>query len=63
MEGRGSQRPALEADLAKVLRGQIFILQKKLLVHRARYVRQQSHPLLVFHDDRHLTLAAGVFGF
>jgi hypothetical protein len=34
-----------------VLCGQIFILQQKLLVHRARHVRQQPHPLLVPHAD------------
>ena len=45
-QSRGQLRPQ-----NTVLRGQIFILQQKLLVHRAGHVRQQSHPLLVPHAD------------
>jgi hypothetical protein len=44
----------------KVLCGQIFILQQKLLVHRAHHVRQQPHPLLVLMPTAYLTLRRAV---
>jgi hypothetical protein len=35
-----------------VLRSQIFVLQQKLLVHRACHISQKSHPSVVLHADR-----------
>jgi hypothetical protein len=57
-QGRRQLRPQ-----NAILRGQMFILQQKLLVHGAGHIRQQSHPFRILHADRYLTVTTDGFGF